>query len=207
MQLLIATTNPAKIDRYNRYFKQINPNLKLLTLLDLDIEIEEPAETGQDVLENSQIKAKHYLEVTNFDGLIFAEDTGMSLIDVKPEDNPGKDIKKPVLAKYGNLDPENMVNYYADLAKKYGGKIKQEWIYGFTLADILQIQSCQTNSISYLVSEIKYPIQEGHPLGAICLVGGPKSKYLNQLSDQEKFDFFDKKAIALVKNLLTPFIK
>jgi hypothetical protein len=207
MQLLIATTNPAKIDRYTRYFSQIDPGLKLLTLLDLDIEIEEPVETGENVLENSQIKAKHYLEVTNFDGLIFAEDTGMSLLGVKPEDNPGKDIKKPVLEKYGNLDPENMVTYYAELAKNYGDKIKQEWVYGFTLASREQVQSCLTNSISYLVSEIKYPIQAGHPLGAICLIDESSSTYWNQMSDQDKYEFFDYKAIEMIQNLLTPFIK
>jgi hypothetical protein len=207
MQLLIATTNPAKIDRYTRYFSEIDPNLAILTLLDLDEEIEEPAETGQNVLENSQIKAKYYLEMTSFNGLIFAEDTGMNLLNVAPEDNPGKDIKKPILKQYGNLDPQNMVNYYSELAKKYGGKIAQEWIYGFTLASNQLIQSSQTSSISYLVSEVKYPIQEGHPLGAICLIDESDSKYWNELSNDEKYEFFDKKCIELIKNLLTPFIK
>lgn len=207
MQLLIATTNPAKIDRYASYFNSIDPTIKIQTLLDLKEEIEEPAETGQNELENSQIKAKYYLEQTNFDGLVFAEDTGMSLLGVSDDNNPRKDIKKPILKKYGNLDPVNMVNYYADLAQKYGGKIVQEWIYGFTIAGKDLIQSTQVKSTSFLVSKIKYPIQEGHPLGAICLIDENSSKYWNEMTETEKYEFFDKKTINIIKELLTPFLK
>jgi len=207
MKILIATTNQAKIERYSAYFKAIDPSLKLQTLLDLDFEMVEPVENGQDELENSQIKAKYYLQQTQFDGLVFAEDTGMNLLNVDLVDNPKKDLKKPVLERFGNIEPENIVKFYAELAQKYGGKITQEWIYGFTLASADFIQSTTAKSTSFLVSKIKKPIDLGHPLGAICLVDEINSKYWNELIHQEKFDFFDSKIIPKIQNLLTPFLK
>ncbi len=206
MNILLATTNPAKTERYSSYFHKINPALKIETLSTYGKNLPEPVESGKNELENSQIKANYYLHQTKFDGLVFAEDTGMTLLGVSEADNPKKDIKKPVFNQFGNIDPGNMVKYYSDLAQKYGGRITQEWVYGFTLASSSFSKSAQVKSTSFLVSKIKGPIETGFPLGAICLIDSTGAKYWNELNEQEKFDFFDHKTILKIQQLLTAFL-
>jgi len=210
MQLLIATTNPAKIDRYKRYFKSLQPNLELFSLVDLDPKhtILEPIESGDDEAQNSVLKAQYYQEKLNFKGLVFAEDSGMSLHGVQSVDNPRKDIKKPVLEKYGQLTPENLVNYYSELALKYGGKVRQEWVFGYSVVSSDKILTKTLISPSLLVAKIQYPINEGYPLNSVTrVIKDGNEVYLSLLEPKEWEEHWDKEVIMLLDDLLTPFIK
>lgn len=210
MQLLIATTNPAKIDRYTRYFKSLAPDLEIVSLIDLDPthQTQEPIENGDDEAQNSTLKARYYKENLHFKGLVFAEDSGMVLHGVKPVDNPRKDIKKPVIAKYGEINPENLVNYYSKLAFKYGGKIEQEWVFGYCIVSSNKILTKTLKSPSLLVSEIQYPINLGYPLNSVTrVIKDGKEVYLSLLDPKDWEEHWDKEVIELLDKLLTPFIK
>ena len=210
MQLLIATTNPTKIDRYKRYFNTLRPELEIFSLIDLDPKhlIPEPIENGNDEAQNSALKAQYYQEKLDFKGLVFAEDSGMMLHGVETVDNPRKDIKKPVIAKYGELTPDNLVNYYSDLALKYGGKIEQEWVFGYSIIDLNTIATKTLKSPSLLVSEIQNPINLGYPLNSVTrVIKDGKEVYLSLLDPKEWEEHWDSDVIVLLSDLLTPFIK
>ena len=210
MQLLITTTNPAKIERYTRYFKTLAPAMSICSLRDLDPNqiVAEPAENGENEVQNSTLKAKYYQKIFNFDGLVFAEDSGMALHGVEDSDNPRKDIKKPVVAKYGEVTPENLVNYYSELATKYGGKIEQEWVFGYSMVSLDSTATKTLKNPSILVAEIQYPINQGYTLNSVTrVVKDDEEVYLSLLEPKEWQEHWDKEVVELLDELLTPFLK
>jgi len=209
MKLLIATTNPAKIDHYRRYFKSLDHTLEIYSLIDLDPDhkLPEPIETGENEAQNSILKAKYYKQNLSFSGLVFAEDSGMTLHGVDVDDNPKKEIKKPIIEKFGKVTPENFVNYYSNLALKYGGRIDQEWVFGYTLMDDDKIITKILKKPSILVSEIREPLYIGYPLNSVTKVlrnGG--ELYLSQLDTEEWENYWGNQVVELLNELLTPFI-
>lgn len=205
MNLLIASTNPAKIDRYIRYFDLLSSSLQILSLNDLDPQrlIVEPVESGDDEIANSVLKAQYYQEKLSFQGLVFAEDSGMILYGVDEIDNPRKDIKKPVLQKFGEVTPENLAKYYSELAVKYGGKIQQEWVFGYTLLNLDKTVSKTISSPSLLVQQIQYPIDPGYPLNSVTrIVKNDQEVYLSLLDQQEWQQHWDNEVIEVLKGLL-----
>ena len=167
MQVLFATTNVGKIERMKKLTK--NLNIELLTLQDIDYEINEPEEDGKDVLENSKIKAVYYWKELKIKIPVICEDQGTYFVNVEEQDNPYKDVKKPVIEKYGNSSPENQIKYYSDLAKKYGGVLHEVWEYGYTIFDGEHVY--QTKAVAdnvRIVEEPKYPYIQGFPFSAIC---------------------------------------
>lgn len=205
MKILIATTNPAKIDRYIRYFGDLDSELEIFSLNDLDPQrlIVEPVESGIDEIANSVLKAKYYQAKLSFDGLVFAEDSGMILHGVDEIDNPRKDIKKPVIQKFGEITPENLVKYYSELATKYGGKIQQEWVFGYTLLNLDKSVSKSISSPSLLVQEIQYPIDPGYPLNSVTrIIKDGNEVYLSLLDQQEWQQHWDSEVIEVLEELL-----
>lgn len=210
MQLLIATTNPAKIERYTRYFKTLAPAISICSLRDLDPDqiVTEPVENGENEVQNSTLKAKYYQKIFNFDGLVFAEDSGMVLHGVEDSDNPRKDIKKPVVAKYGEVTPENLVNYYSELATKYGGKIEQEWVFGYSMVSPDNTATKTLKNPSILVAKIQYPINQGYPLNSVTrVIKDGEEVYLSLLDQKEWQEHWDKEVVKLLDELLTQFLK
>jgi len=208
MNLLIASTNPAKIDRYKRYFEGVDSKLEISSLKDLDPQhlIVEPEETGMDEVANSALKAKYYQGKLNFEGLVFAEDSGMVLHGVDKIDNPRKDIKKPVLEKFGEVTPENLAKFYSELATKYGGKINQEWVFGYTLLNQEKTVSKMISCPSVLVSNIQHPIDSGYPLNSVTrIIKNGQEVYLSLLEQQEWQLYWDNEVIEVLKELIETF--
>lgn len=132
MDILFATTNQNKINRIRRFIKDTNINL--LFLSDLDYKIEEPEENGKDGVENAIIKAKYYYQNLKVKMPVLSQDDTLFLSNVSEEDNPKKDIKLPVIKKYGQLTDEFAYKYYSELVKKYNKKfLDLEFRYGHAI--------------------------------------------------------------------------
>ena len=71
--LLLGTTNPKKIEYYQRFLKDLG--LKIVTASDL--RIKDPEETGSSIEENARLKAKYYCEQSNITTL--ADDAGFEI--------------------------------------------------------------------------------------------------------------------------------
>ena len=116
MDILIGTTNPAKIKRFSNLLSRCS--IRILTPKDLKVDCE-PEESGKNPVENARIKADFYAQycpnvICNDSGLYFAE---------LPLDNPrqpGLHIRSP----HGiRLNDEEMIAHYSALAHDFGGRI------------------------------------------------------------------------------------
>lgn len=87
MNLLLGTTNQAKIADYRKYL--VHANLQLLTLKDIGF-FEEPLEIGETYLDNALQKARFYAEKTEYPTL--ADDGGFEIDAL--EGKPGVESRR-----------------------------------------------------------------------------------------------------------------
>jgi len=116
MDILIGTTNPAKINRFSNFLKGCP--VRILTPKDLGI-INEPAESGKNPMENAVIKAEFYAKYHPY---VICNDSGLYFSDLPFDDprQPGLHIRTP----HGiRLTDEEMIAHYSALAHSLGGKI------------------------------------------------------------------------------------
>lgn len=110
MKVLIGTTNPSKVKRFEGFLNDCN--IEFYTLKDLGI-FTEPKE-------NAIIKAKYY---GHFFDVVICNDSGLYFDELPMEDSrqPGLNIRTPQGSK--RLDDEEMIDYYSDLIHSLGGKV------------------------------------------------------------------------------------
>lgn len=121
MKLLFGTGNQAKLSAMRSRLEKIG--IELVGLNDLRAEgktIPEVVEDGGTPLENARIKAKAYYKA--FRMPVFSCDSGLYFDNVPDEIQPGVHVRNVA----GNcLSDEEMLEYYAGLAGKYGNLIAQ----------------------------------------------------------------------------------
>ena len=127
MKVLFATTNPAKIKKYAEKLKK--NNIEVLTIKDLGINLK-PEETGKNAIENAYIKAKTYYDKTKITTI--GMDNNLYIEKLPEEKQPGTHVRR-VNGK--ELNDEEMIEYYCNLVKEYGGKLKAKWVYGMVIYD------------------------------------------------------------------------
>ena len=177
MEVLFATTNPAKINRYKEKLEK--SGIKVLTLKDLDLNIE-VEETGKTAIENACIKAKTYGDISN--KITIGLDTNLFFENVKEEEQPGTHVRR-VNGK--TLTDEEMIKYYKNLANKYGGKITAKWVNGIAIYNGKETKtySYDKNKFYLTNKETKNRIP-GYPLDSIGIA--PEfNKFIADLSKEE----------------------
>lgn len=116
MKILYGTTNKGKLQAMKSAVESLD--IELIGLNDLDSELPYINENGNTPLENAEIKAKAYYEV--FHMPVFSCGSGLYFDELKEEEQPGIHVRR-IHGK--ELSDEEMIQYYASLAKQYGGKI------------------------------------------------------------------------------------
>lgn len=119
MKLLYGTTNQAKLSAMKSRLEKIG--VELIGLNDLKAEgkrIPEVLENGDSPLENAKLKAAAYYDA--FKIPCFSCDSGLYFENVPDEIQPGVHVRN-VNGKC--LSDEEMVEYYAGLAKRYGNLV------------------------------------------------------------------------------------
>ena len=116
MKILYGTTNRAKLQAMNKSVEGLN--IELIGLNDLDCELPVIDENGENPLENAEIKARAYYEA--FHMPVFSCDSGLYFDELKEEDQPGIYVRR---VNGRELSDDEMIEYYASIAEKYGGKI------------------------------------------------------------------------------------
>lgn len=116
MNLIYGTNNPSKLENMIKILDGLN--LCITGLGTLDMEIKEAKETGKDPLSNATQKAISYFE--QIKQPIFSCDSGLYFEGVDEIDQPGVLIKR---IHGNNLTYREMLNYYSNLATRYGGKV------------------------------------------------------------------------------------
>ena len=117
-EILFATGNTAKVDRF--YEKLLKNGILLKSLKDININID-IEENGKNAIENAMIKAKAYYDATKITTM--AMDDTMYIDGIPEEKQPGVFVRR-VNGK--RLNDKEMIDYYTNLVKTYGkdGKMK-----------------------------------------------------------------------------------
>ena len=177
MEVLFATTNPAKIKSYKDKLEE--HGIKVLTLKDLGLNID-VEETGKTAIENAKIKAETYGKMAK--KVTIGIDTNLFFENVPEDKQPGTHVRR-VNGK--TLTDEEMIEYYKNLANEFGGKLTARWVNGVA---IYNGKETKTYSFSknkfYLVDTESKKRHPGYPLDSISII--PEfNKYLTDLTKEE----------------------
>lgn len=178
MKVLFATTNPAKVEKYKEGLEE--KGIELLTLKDLDFKLN-IEENGKDAIENAYIKAKAYYDATKIPTI--GMDNCLFIEGIPDEKQPGTHVRR-VNGK--ELNDDEMIEYYSNLVKEYGGKVIAKWIFGLVICDDNgEKHYSWTKEHFYFVDKPSHKRNLGYPLESISIV--PEfNKYSVELSEEEK---------------------
>lgn len=184
MKVLFATTNPAKVRRYKDALEE--KEIELITIKDLDFKLD-IEENGKDAIENAYIKAKAYYDATKIPTI--GMDNSLFIEELPSEKQPGTYVRR-VNGK--ELNDDEMIEYYTNLAKKYGGKLTAKWIFGMVICDNNGVKNYSwTKDHFYFVDKPSKERNPGYPLESISVI--PEfNKYAVELNEEEK-QFYKKK--------------
>ena len=126
MELFFATSNEAKLKRFNKLECQ---GIKILGLKDVNVDIDID-ENGKNAIENAIIKAKAYYDKLSITTM--AMDDNLYIENIPDDLQPGMYVRR-VNGK--RLNDDEMINYYSNLAKTYGdnGVLTARWVYGLAI--------------------------------------------------------------------------
>jgi len=187
-QVFFAGTNAGKIADFKQALQ--NAKIEVLTLQDLDYEITEPAENGQNNLQNAQIKAEYYWQNLREKMPVIAQDNAKFLEGVDESDQPKEDIKGIVEAKFGNSEPKTMVKFYQEIATKYGGRIRAVENIAICLFDGQNISNEVVEIETFLTDKYTGNIDPFYPISALSQVKIDKEfKFWQELTAEEKAEY------------------
>ena len=181
MKILFATTNPAKVNRYENKLNE--KGIELITIKDLDFKLD-INENGKNALENAYIKAKSYYDVTNI--ITIGMDDNLFIEELPVEKQPGTHVRR-INGK--ELTDDEMIEYYTNLAKEYGGKLTAKWVYGMVIYNGKEKKEYTwSKSHFYFVDKPCNKRNPGYPLDSITIV--PEyNKYYLDLTKEEKEEY------------------
>lgn len=178
MKVLFATTNQAKVGKYKEALKE--RGIELITINDLDFKLDID-ENGKNAIENAYIKAKAYYErakipTIGMDNCLFIE-------ELPEEKQPGTHVRR-VNGK--ELTDEEMIEYYTNLVKEYGGKLTAKWVYGMVICNGQERKEYSwSKSNFYLVDKPCEKRNPGYPLDSISVMP-ENNQYWLELTDEQK---------------------
>ena len=177
MEILFATTNPAKIKSYKEKLEE--HGIKVLTLKDLGLNID-VEETGKTAIENASIKAKTYGKIAK--KITVGIDTNLFFENVPENKQPGTHVRR---VNGRTLTDEEMIEYYKNLAKEYGGKLIARWVNGVAIYNGKETKTYSfAKNKFYLVDTESKKRHPGYPLDSISII--PEfNKYLTDLTEKE----------------------
>lgn len=180
MKLIYGTYNPSKLTSMITMLDGLN--IEIIGISSIDLKLRESEETGKDPLANAIEKATTYYE--QLKKPVFSCDTGLFFEGVEEEDQPGVLVKR---IHGENLSYREMVDYYCDLATKYGGRLTAYYKNGICLyIDNEHIYKYDGEDICsekfYIVDKPHKRYREGFPLDTLS-VDIKTMKYYYDLED------------------------
>ena len=177
MKVLFATTNLAKVKKYKKALEE--KGIELITINDLDFKLNID-ENGKNAIENAYIKAKTYYDVTKMTTI--GMDNCLFIEELPEEKQPGTHVRR-INGK--ELTDEEMIVYYTNLVKEYGGRLTAKWVYGMVIYNGEEKKEYTwTKSDFYLVDKPCNKRNPGYPLDSISVMP-ENNKYWLELTDEE----------------------
>ena len=167
IKILYGTTNKGKLQAMRTALESFD--LEIVGLNDMEGELPIIEENGTTPLENAKIKAKAYYE--RFKMPVFSCDSGLYFDELDEKEQPGLYVRR-VGGK--ELTDDEMIEYYAALARRHGGKITGQ--YRNAIFFILDEQHCyfsMDESIfteKFILTAIPHPKRvEGFPMDSLSV--------------------------------------
>ena len=177
-KVLFATTNPAKVKKYKKALEE--KGIELITIKDLNLKLN-IEENGKNAIENAYIKAKTYYEATKMP--VIGMDNNLFIEELPEEKQPGTFVRR-INGK--ELNDDEMIEYYTNLVKKYGGRLTAKWVYGMVICNGKETKEYTwSKGDFYLVSKPCKERNPGYPLDSISVMP-ENNKYWLELTDEEK---------------------
>lgn len=192
-KILFASTNKNKITRIQTLLSDLP--IELISLNDLALNVPEIEETANTCVGVATQKNLGYLEYAPYNMPIITQDDTIVFSGIDDKDNPGVEIKKPVVTAFGEFNDSNALKYYTALATKYGGHINMDFHYGHSVGvkdktnrKSYKIFSAESVLKSRLVSEARKPeTVPGYFLSAIMQIDvGGTWTYHTELNEDQK---------------------
>ena len=180
-KLFYATNNKSKL--HNMRFRLQNYPIEVLCPEDLNIHIE-VEENGSTAVENALRKASAYFEIVQLPTV--AADSGVALTDVAEEDQPGLFVRR---VNGRVLSDDEMIEYYAGLARKSGKSCALQYVTGIALitADGVKTMELLDRPLQLCAEPNQNRNHKGNPLDVVTkTVDG---RYFNELADDERVNY------------------
>ena len=190
MKVLIGTTNPSKVKRFEDLLSGYD--IEFYTLKDFDINAE-PDEKGSTPEENAIIKAKYYSQY--FD-VVICNDSGLYFNEIPLTDSrqPGLNIRTP--DGINRLDDEKMIEYYSKLISSLGGKVTAFYLDGIAVYNKGKIASFMDNGETtktesfYMVSTESPRRHKGWPLDSLSINKATNKYFVDYKESESKDNIF-----------------
>ena len=199
MKLIYGTNNPSKITYMKRRLTDID--IELVGLNALGEALIEPEESGNNPTDNAIMKALGYYK--QLKRPVLSADSGLYFEGVSEEDQPGVHIKR-----INGLDMgyEDMLHFYSNLARKYGGKLLARYHNAMCLVvDEKSVFLLEGDDIAsepfYIVDTPHEKYAEGFPLDSIS-VDVKTMKYfydMDEIDDMFENTRFDEAVRGFIK--------
>ena len=170
-KLLIATSNPAKLDHYYQVLSDLVA--QTVGLADLNIKTK-PEETGLTAQENSEIKATYYSRLSGLPSLSIDE---ALYTDFTTDSQPGVYVRR--INGCDDVSDQELFDYWLQKISAAPVCSRQGfWRFAYTLADQGQVIKTviQDRPIQFYCPSSKNIIT-GWPLSSLQGVGRPQSEY------------------------------
>lgn len=206
MKVLLGTTNPAKVTRFEEFLPDCG--IEFLTLKDLGITAE-PAEVGRDPEENARLKAAFYGQ---FCDRVICNDSGLYFDSIPMDDprQPGLNIRAP---QGRRLNDEEMIAYYSSVVHDLGGKTLAYYLDGIAVCRDGIIESYldeQGKAAAFYMVETPSPSRHpGWPLDSLSLNRNTMTYFVDhgnniydQAEEQIMIGAYRQRVIAFLKKAL-----
>ena len=167
IKILYGTTNKGKMQAMRTALESFD--LEIVGLNDMEGELPIIEENGTTPLENAKIKAKAYYE--RFKMPVFSCDSGLYFDELDEKEQPGLYVRR-VGGK--ELTDDEMIEYYAALARRHGGKITGQ--YRNAIFFVLDEQHCYSSmdesifTEKFIMTAIPHPKRiEGFPMDSLSI--------------------------------------
>ncbi len=183
MKIVYGTTNESKVNYMRTMVRGLN--IQIVSLKNCNIELPSLEETGTTPLENARIKALAYYKVLGIP--VFSCDSGLYFDDVHPDDQPGAWIRR---IHGRELSDEEMILYYSELARKYGGKLIAQYRNAISMIIDKNTQLDYEGDVIasekfYLVSKPHKRLERGFPLNSLAMHIQSRQYYFDMKSNKE----------------------
>ncbi len=167
MKLLYGTSNQGKLQHMKEMLSGLD--LEILGLNEVSPIIDNIDESGNDPLENAKIKAMTYYKATKIP--VFSCDSGLYIDGLDNDEQPGVHIRR-INGKV--LNDEEMIDYYSNLALRFGGEVRAEYKNAICLVldeiNVYEYDGDDISSETFIITAKAHPRRiNGFPLDSLSL--------------------------------------